>query len=75
LTFTGVGTTGTFEGVTHRTITGWTYGPPPSYIPGSVFEGHMVLHVTGDFQGWTLKLSFEGGLPPNPAIGYAIIPK
>ena len=73
-TFTGAGTTGTFEGVIHRTITGFTFGPTPGPIPGTVFEDRMVLHGTGDFQGLTLKLSYEGP-PGGPATGYAIIPK
>jgi hypothetical protein len=62
LTFTG----GTFEGVTQRKIIGW---PVPSY-----FEDHMVLQGTGDFEGQTLKLSYEGG-PPPVAEGCLIIPK
>ena len=70
LTFTG----GTFKGVIQRTITGWTLGPPPGPIASTTFEDHMVFHGTGDFQGWTLKLSYEGPLPPV-AEGYVIIPK
>ena len=72
---TGIeGTTGTFEGVTHRMIIGWDAGPTLT----STFIDQAVLHGTGDFQGWTLKLTYEGqpGLPPLFADeGYAIIPK
>ena len=74
LTFTGEGTTGTFEGVTHRTIIGWDVGPPPGPLEGSVFIDRAVLHGTGDFQGWTLKLSYDGEFPPVPAEGYLVIP-
>ena len=61
--FTGEGTTGTFEGVIQRKITG-----------GSYFEDNVVLHGTGDFKGQTLKLSYEG-TPPVIQEGYLIIPK
>lgn len=57
-TFTGEGTTGTFEGVRHEEIIGW----PQPFI--SYFESSMLLYGTGDFQGQTLKLSFEGAPPP-----------
>ena len=71
LAFTGEGTTGTFEGVIQRTIIGY----PPS--DSSIFIDHMVLQGTGDFKGWTLKLSHEGarGTPPMINEGYVIIPK
>jgi hypothetical protein len=62
-TFTGEGTTGTFEGVDQRKIIG-----------GSYFEDYLVLHGTGDFQGQTLKLSYEGA-PPVIDEGVLIIPK
>ena len=62
-TFTGEGTTGTFEGVDQRKIIG-----------GSYFEDNLVLHGTGDFQGQTLKLSYTG-TPPVIQEGYLIIPK
>ena len=68
LTFTGEGTTGTFEGVIQRKIIGF---PPTG---SSYFEDHMVLHGTGDFQGQTLKLSYEG-TPPVNNEGYLILPK
>lgn len=62
-TFTGEGTTGTFEGVIQRKITGGVY-----------FEDNVILHGTGDFKGQTLKLSYEGN-PPVIQEGYLIIPK
>jgi hypothetical protein len=61
--FTGEGTTGTFEGLVQRKITG-----------GSYFEDNVVLHGTGDFKEQTLKLSYEGA-PPVIQEGYLIIPK
>ena len=62
-TFTGDDTTGTFKGIVQRKITG-----------GSYFEDNVVLQGTGDFQGQTLKLSYEG-TPPVIQEGYLIIPK
>jgi len=62
-TFTGEGTTGTFEGIVQRLIIG-----------GSYFEDNVVLQGTGDFKGQTLKLSYEG-TPPVIQEGYLIIPK
>ena len=63
-TFTG----GTFEGVVQRKITGLP-------ISGSsYFKDNAVLRGTGDFQGQTLKLTFEG-YPPVIQAGYIIIPK
>ena len=67
LTFPG----GTFEGTVHRTIIGFP-PDPPIVIP--YFIDRIVLRGTGDFQAWTLKLSYEGS-PPPVATGYAIIPK
>ena len=66
--FTGEGTTGTFEGVSHSK---WIGFPTPfmSYI-----SYHMVLQGTGDFEGQTLKLSCEGA-PPPVLEGYLVIPK
>ena len=61
LTFTGVGTTGTFKGTIIRKIVGL----PPS--GSSIVEDRMVLQGTGDFKGQTLKLS--------NSEGYLIIPK
>ena len=68
LTFTGVGTTGTFQGIVQRKIIGF---PPTG---SSVFEDSMVLQGTGDFHGRTLKLSYEGTLPVIQE-GCLIIPK
>ena len=55
-TFTGTGTTGTFEGQMQRKA----IGMPPLYI-----EAHMVLQGTGDFKGQTLRLSYAGPPPLN----------
>jgi hypothetical protein len=62
---------GTFEGVIQRKIIGFP-PDPPTIIP--YFEDHLILRGTGDFQGQTLKLSYEG-YPPVIAEGYIIIPK
>ena len=70
-TFTGEGTTGTFVGLVQRKITGFPPSPP-TVIP--YFEDNVVLHGTGDFQGQTLKLTFEG-YPPVIHEGYIIMPK
>jgi hypothetical protein len=68
LTFTDVGATGTFEGMTHQEMIG--YQPPfASYV-----SSHMVLHGTGDFRGQTLKIAQEG-TPPADSVGCLIIPK
>ena len=56
-TFTGEGTTGTFEGQMQRKGIGV---PIISYI-----EAHMVLQGTGDFKGQTLRLSHAGPPPLN----------
>jgi hypothetical protein len=55
-TFTGEGTTGTFEGQMNRK----GIGMPMTYI-----EAHMVLQGTGDFEGQTLMLSYAGPPPLN----------
>jgi hypothetical protein len=68
-TFTGTGTTGTFVGLVQRKIIGFP-PDPPTVIP--YFEDNVVLHGTGDFQGQTLKLTFEG-YPPVIQEGYLII--
>jgi hypothetical protein len=70
-TFTGTGTTGTFVGIIQRKITGFP-PDPPTVIP--YFEDNVVLRGTGDFQGQTLKLTFEG-YPPVIQEGCLIIPK
>jgi hypothetical protein len=70
-TFTGTGTTGTFVGLVQRKITGFP-PDPPTVIP--YFEDNVVLRGTGDFQGQTLKLTFEG-YPPVIQEGCLIIPK
>ena len=70
-TFTGEGTTGTFVGLVQRNIIGFPPAPP-TVIP--YFEDNVVLRGTGDFQGQTLKLTFEG-YPPVVQEGYIIIPK
>jgi hypothetical protein len=56
-TFTGEGTTGTFEGQMQRKGIGV---PVISYL-----EAHMVLQGTGDFEGQTLILSYAGPPPLN----------
>jgi len=60
-TFTGEGTTGTFEGRVYRTITGLPISA------SSITHTRMILHGTGDFLGQTVKL-VDG-------TGYLIIPK
>jgi hypothetical protein len=75
-TFTDEGTgvpdtTGTFEGIIQRKITGFP-PDPPTVIP--YFEDNLVLHGTGNFQGQTLKLTFEG-YPPVIQEGCLIMPK
>lgn len=67
MTFTGEGTTGTFEGMAQWKWIGTT-------IPFVSIEVHMVLRGTGDFKGQTLKLSSEPTFPPV-VEGYLIIPK
>ena len=64
-TFTGEGTTGTFEGTRHTKSVGL---PANTYV-----ETSTVLHGTGDFLGQTLKLSYEGA-PPIVLEGYLLIP-
>ena len=66
-TFTGEGTTGTFEGVRHNKVIGFP-DPFVSYI-----DARLDLHGTGDFLGQTLKLSYEGP-PPIALEGYLIVP-
>jgi hypothetical protein len=61
LTFTGEGTTGTFEGRVYRTITGLPISA------SSITYTRMILHGTGDFLGQTVKL-IDG-------TGYIITPK
>jgi hypothetical protein len=68
LTCTDAGKTGTFEGVLHTKTIGL---PPPT---ASYVETQMILLGTGDFQGQTLKLSYEGA-PPTDMEGTLIIPK
>jgi hypothetical protein len=68
LTCTDEGITGTFEGVLHTKTIGL---PPPT---ASYVETQMILLGTGDFQGQTLKLSYEGA-PPTDMEGTLIIPK
>ena len=68
-TFTGEGTTGTFEGVRHTKMIGF---PDPAV---SHINTGLDLHGTGDFFGQTLKLSFEGTPPPIAWEGYLLIPK
>jgi hypothetical protein len=65
-TFTGEGTTGTFEGVRHNKVIGF---PVASYI-----DTRLDLHGTGDFLGQTLKLSYEGVGPAPLLEGYLLIP-
>jgi len=64
-TFTGEGTTGTFEGVRHSKMIGFPFS---SYI-----NTRFDLHGTGDFLGQTLKLSYEGA-PPAVIEGCLLIP-
>jgi hypothetical protein len=66
-TFTGEGTTGTFEGIRHNKIIGFP-DPVVSYI-----NTRLDMHGTGDFLGQTLKLSYEGA-PPAVISGYLLIP-
>jgi hypothetical protein len=66
-TFTGEGTTGTFEGVRHNKVIGFP-DPVVSYI-----NTRLVMHGTGDFLGQTLKLSYEGA-GPVALEGYLLIP-
>ena len=61
---------GTFEGMTHVK----SKGLPPFPPFGLYVEYHMVLQGTGDFEGQTLKLSYEGA-PPPVYEGCLIIPK
>jgi hypothetical protein len=68
LSFTGEGTTGTFEGTGHTKAIGF----PPQVC--SYMAVTMVFHGTGDFQGQTLKLSFEGA-PPLALEGSILMPK
>jgi hypothetical protein len=68
LSFTGEGTTGTFEGTGHTKAIG--FGPPVC----SYMQVTMVFHGTGDFQGQTLKLSYEGA-PPLALEGSLLMPK
>ena len=67
-TFTGEGTTGTFEGTGHPKAIGF----PPTV--SSYVHMEIVLHGTGDFQGQTLKLAYEGA-PPVALEGSLLIPK
>ena len=67
-TFTGEGTTGTFEGVRHNKVIGFP-DPFVSYI-----DTRLDLHGTGDFHGQRLKLSYEGP-PPIALEGYLLVPK
>ena len=62
-TFTGEGTTGTFEGQMQRKGIGV---PVITYM-----EAHMVLQGTGDFKGQTLMLS-HAGPPPLHWEGFLI---
>ena len=62
-TFTGEGTTGTFEGQMQRKTTG---------VPLTHLEAHMVLQGTGDFEGQTLRLSAEGPAPPMNWEGFLL---
>jgi len=65
ITFTGEGTTGTFEGVGHRKALGF---------PVSTYEEmYQVLHGTGDFEGQTLKLWSTG--TPGSQEGVLLMPK
>ena len=66
-TFTGEGTTGTFEGIRHNKVIGFP-DPVVSYI-----NTRLDLHGTGDFLGQTLKLSYEGA-PPIALEGWLLIP-
>ena len=66
-TFTGEGTTGTFEGVRHNKVIGFP-DPFVSYI-----NTRLDMHGTGDFLGQTLKLSYEGA-PPLALEGWLLIP-
>jgi hypothetical protein len=59
---------GTFVGIRHFKMIGF----PTPFI--SHVDTQMVLHGTGDFKGQTLKLSYEGALPPV-FEGYLIMPK
>jgi hypothetical protein len=68
LTYEGADKTGTFEGTVHKKVTGI---PPPL---ATNICSHMVFQGTEDFQGQTLKLSFDG-VPPEVPVGYIIIPK
>ena len=56
-TFTGEGTTGTFEGQMQRKTIGV---PVITHV-----EAHVVLQGTGDFEGQTLILSYAGPPPLN----------
>ena len=67
MTFTGEGTTGTFEGVGYYE---WRWDVPPIY-----FKFRLLLYGTGDFEGQILKLSYDGGPPPFPIPGYLLVPK
>ncbi len=69
LTFTGEGTTGTFEGMTHQEMIGY-----PTSV-ASYVSSHMVLQGTGDFKGQTLKIEQEGNPKTAISVGYIIIPK
>ena len=64
---------GTFEGTLHTKNIGLPPVLPPNG-PWSYTETHMVLHGTGDFQGWTLKVSYAGE-PPTDLEGTLIRPK
>jgi hypothetical protein len=68
LTYEGADKTGTFEGTVHKKATGI---PPPT---ATNIWSHMVFQGTEDFQGQTLKLSFDG-VPPEAPVGYIIMPK
>jgi hypothetical protein len=62
-TFTGEGTTGTFEGQMQRKTIGV---PVITHV-----EAHVVLQGTGNFEGQTLILSYEGP-PPLQWEGFLI---
>ena len=74
ITFSGEGTTGTFEGRAQYKWVGSTLDPSIGAFP-SVIAVHMVLRGTGDFHGWTVKLSSENVMAGYPIEGTLIIPK
>jgi hypothetical protein len=59
ISFTGEGTTGTFEGTGHTKAIGF----PPTVC--SYMQVNMVFHGTDDFQGQTLKLCYQGAVTPG----------